>query len=103
HLAFSSLAASGNVEIYAAQGFVPTPTHFQYKSEQFNDPHPTLVIPAPDAGVPIYVIAYGRTLTASPLVFTLTATTASFGVTGVSPAAIGNSGASTITITGGQL
>ena len=102
-LSLNSQAASGDIELYAAQGYIPTPSNFQFKSDQFDSPDPTLTIPTPSAGTPYYIAAYGRTLDASLVPFTLAATTPQFSVTGVSPTAIGNNGPSTIKISGGQL
>ena len=102
-LTLNSPAATGDVELYAAAGFVPTPETFQVKSQQFNSPTPTLVFPAPTVGVPFYVIAYGRTLTTATVAFTLAAATPSFSLGSVTPNSAGNSGAVTLQITGGQL
>ena len=96
-------ATAGDIELYAAQGYVPTPSSFQFNSRQFDSPNPTLLIPGPQVGVPYFVIAYGSTLDAAIVPFTLSAATPPFSVSGVSPGSIGNSGAVTLTITGGQL
>ena len=102
-LSLNSQAASGDIELYAAQGYIPTPSNFQFKSQEFDSPDPTLLIPAPEAGTPYYVIAYGRTLNSSSVPFTLSAATPQFSLTGASPGSIGNDGPATITISGGQL
>ena len=102
-LSLDTQAAAGDIELYAAQGSIPTPSNFQFNSRQFDSPNPTLLISAPQPGAPYFVIAYGRTLDTATVPFTLSAATPSFSVSGVSPGSVGNSGSVTLTITGGQL
>jgi len=102
-LNLNSQAASGDVELYAAQGFIPTPSNFQVESKRFDAPNPTLLIPAPQTGVPYLVIVYGLMLNAPAVPFTLSAVTPSFSINGVTPGIIGNSGPVTLQIDGGQL
>ncbi len=102
-ISLSTQAISGDIELYAAQGFIPTPSDFQFKSRQFNVTNPTLVIPAPQAGVPYFIIAFGRIVSAPPTTFNLSASTIPFSVTGVSPSTVANGESVTVEITGGQL
>ena len=102
-LTLNTPATTGDIELFAAQGYLPSPTSFQIESQQFDVPNPTLVIPAPQVGVPFFVIVYGQTLGAPSVAFTLAATTPPFAVASVSPTALGNSGPATLQITGGQL
>jgi|GEM_PF-4515988 len=94
--------ASG-FELYAAQGFIPSTTHFQFKSDQFNSANPMLTISSPAAGAPYFVIAYARTLAVTSASVSISAATPGFAIGAVSPSSIGNQGPVTLEITGGGL
>ena len=102
-VSLNTQAAAGNIELFAAQGFMPTPSNFQYQSQQFDSSDPTLVIPTPKAGQPYFIIAYAQSHTAATIPFTLSAVTPQFSLSGATPGAIGSSGAVTLEIAGGQL
>jgi uncharacterized repeat protein (TIGR01451 family) len=96
-------SAAGSIELYAAQTYVPTPSSFDVKSQQYNSPEPTLLIANPQPGKPYFVIAYARTLDTASVPYKLSAATPQFSLTSVSPGVIGNDGPVTLEITGGQL
>jgi RHS repeat-associated protein len=91
---------TGSVQLFVGAGFVPTPQQFTYQQVEFDSASASVVIPAGSSQI-YYVAAYAQTLASTPAPYTIQASTVSFGLTSISPAAVNNGYSQTITFIGG--
>src|ERR1035437_6083795 len=91
---------TGSVQLFVGAGFVPTPQQFTYQQVEFDSASASVVIPAGSSQI-YYVMAYAQTLASTPAPYTIQASTVSFGLTSISPAAVNNGYSQTITFIGG--
>jgi RHS repeat-associated protein len=97
-----NLLTGGAVDLYIAQGYIPTPQHYDSTQSQWNS-STVSVLADGNSQQPYYVVAYAQSLSSAPAAFTLTATVPGFGLTSVTPGTVGNTGPATLSISGSQL
>ncbi len=98
-----STPSGGALELFAGQGYVPDPAHFDIASRQFNSPTATLSIPNSRGGT-YYVVAYARSLAAPTVGYSIsTAISTTLGVSAVVPNNIAGTGTVTLQVTGSLL
>lgn len=95
-----NVATGSTVELFAAQGRLPTTADFDVASAEFNSNIATTLISNPGL-ITWYVMAIARTGSASN--FTMNAVLASPELNGVSPTKIGNTGKVSLALIGNQL
>jgi RHS repeat-associated protein len=95
----NSAAASGSTELYVSRGVLPLRSQFDYSGGSTLSPNQQVVVPTAQPGT-YYVLAYAAYGSSASSPYTLTAQTASFGITGVSPNTGGNAGSVTVDISG---
>ncbi len=97
--ALQSAAGSGSTELYVSRGKIPSRSEFDFSGGSSLAPNQQVVVPLTQQGT-YYVLAYAAFGASTSSAFTLTAGQPMFGVQGVSPATVGNSGQVTLTIQG---
>ncbi|HOD80210.1 MAG TPA: right-handed parallel beta-helix repeat-containing protein, partial [Phycisphaerae bacterium] len=100
-LSLDLAGATGGVNLYIGEGYMPTAQHYDFCQDQWNSPSVTALAPQTDAQT-YYVLAVPVSLS-GPTDFTLWAHALGFQLDSVSPDVINNSGEVTLTLTGGQL
>jgi hypothetical protein len=90
------------LEIFVGNGYVPSPSHFDFASSQFNSPTASVTVPN-GISETYYVLVYVVSLNASTISYTLSATPLAFALTSVSPTSMANSGPVTLQVLGDQL
>jgi hypothetical protein len=91
------------LQLFAGQGYVPDPAHFDLASGQFNSPTATLRIP-PASGGTYYVVAYVQSLAVSTVNYTISAAIpTALAVSAVAPNTIAGTGAVTLQVGGSLL
>jgi YD repeat-containing protein len=94
--------ASGSVQLFIGQGYLPTPSNSDFQQSQFDSPVVSAVIPNISTQT-YYVTAYAQSLAGSSVPFTIAAKTLPFSLNSVNPTSVGNGGAATIEFIGAQL
>jgi len=97
-------SAFGNaLELFAGQGYVPDPAHFDLKSSQFDSVLATLSLASPGGGV-YYIAAYPQMLASPTVDYTLAAIApAALALNSLAPGTIHAQGSTTLQITGSLL
>ena len=90
------------LELFVADGYVPSPAHYDFKSSQFNSSSASLTVPSNNHDT-YYMVVYVASLNAGSVSYTLSATQLGFALNSVSPASMANSGPVTLQILGDQL
>ena len=90
------------LELFVGDGYVPSLSHYDFKSSQFNSASASLTIPSNNHDT-YYVVVYAASLNAGSVSYTLSATALGFALNSVSPASMANSGPVTLQILGDQL
>jgi hypothetical protein len=93
---------AGTTELYIGRGYMPDPSHFDFRSGEWNAPDVTALASGTSTQT-YYVMAYARTLTGSPAGFSIKAGTVGFSINVEGPGSVGNGGKATLKLTGGQL
>jgi hypothetical protein len=90
------------LKLFVGDGYVPTPSQFDFQSSQFDSPTASLTVPSNNRDT-YFVVVYAASLGASIVDYTLTAGTVGFALSSVNPASMANSGSVTLQIQGNQL
>jgi hypothetical protein len=90
------------LKVFVGDGYVPTPSHFDFASSQFNSPTASVTVPSDNEDT-YYVVVYAVSLDSSSVTYTLTVSETSFSLNSVSPATMVNTGPVTLQIQGNQL
>ena len=94
--------AMGSLGLYVGQGFMPTAQSFTFQQSQWNTSSLDQLV-GNASTQPYYILLDPLALSNTPSSFSLSASVPVFGLSGVSPNTVGNSGSATLTIEGNQL
>jgi RHS repeat-associated protein/uncharacterized repeat protein (TIGR01451 family) len=101
-LTLNGLAASGQNELYASLGAMPTRTVADFRATASGQTQ-QVVLPSPPGGGTYYILVYGNDLSSGSMPFTLTAEGAAFFVENLTPGVQGNAASAILTLTGVSL
>jgi hypothetical protein len=90
------------LELFVGDGYVPAPSHFDFKSSQFNSAAPSLTVPSSNHDT-YYVVVYALSLAVSSEPYTIGAVVPVFALNSSSPDSIANQGPATIQVNGSLL
>ena len=90
------------LKVFVGDGYVPSPSQFDFESSQFNSSTGSVTVPS-DNDDTYYVVVYAVSLDSSSVTYTLTVSETSFSLNSVSPATMVNTGPVTLQIQGNQL
>jgi len=99
-LGLDTAITQGRVRLYVGLERMPSELKFDRRSEQWNVPDVTLLVPSWATAGNLYLMAVPEELPYAPARFALTSSTVEFGVSSVSPAVVGNGGDATLEIHG---
>ncbi len=92
----------GAVRVYMAQGYMPTPQHYDWTQTEWNSPEAS-IIAADLAAQPCYILVVPQSLTQTPAPFTVQTAELGIGLSGSSPVTAANVGPVTLQLQGGGL
>jgi hypothetical protein len=90
------------LELFVGNGYVPSPSHFDFKSSQFNSSNASVTVSS-SSDPTYYVVVYEVSLGAASVNYVVSVTSLNFAVNSVSPASVANSGPVTLQILGDDL
>jgi RHS repeat-associated protein len=93
---------AGTSELYIGRGYMPDPSRFDFRSEEWNAPNVSALASGTSTQT-YFVVAYARSLSSSPADFTIQAATMGFSINYAGPGSVSNNGSVTLKLTGGQL
>lgn len=103
------LGSQGVTELYVGRGFMPTAEDYSARQREWSSADTSAVVSgaadatATDGMNVFYVLAIGRTLSATPQAFALGASSAAFSIEAAWPQRVGNAGLVTLDIRGSAL
>ncbi len=100
-LSLNLAGAGGSVELFVGQGYMPTPQSYDFTQWQWNSGPLTLAVPV-IAGQTYYVLVYAESLPTGSSAFTIGGQLPDFGISSITPTAVGNVGCVTFAVSGDQ-
>jgi hypothetical protein len=93
---------AASLKVFVGDGYVPTPSHFDFQSSQFASPTASVTVPGV-AQDTYYILVYAASLDAATVSYSLSIHAVLFALNSVTPSIIVNSGPVTLQVAGGQL